>query len=250
MTRKVAIVTGGASGIGAATVRSLMKNGYTVVSADITHETDLENCGTDLPASQNPVELKVDVTEDADLERLIAAVDSSFGHIDVMVNNAGHGAYGPVNSVSDSEFDHIMRLNAYAAFRGTKYAAQSMIENGVEGVIVTVCSASGILATPQLFSYNVAKAASIMIVKSAAVDLADHGIRVVGVAPGAVATPITRKYSEAGPEVEASYLKKHVRAEWLRPEQIADAIAFLASDAAGGINGSVISVDDGYTTFK
>jgi len=250
MEEQIAVVTGGASGIGAATSELLGQSGKTVVVADVdaklgrTHVENLIRRG--IKASF----VQTDVSEPTDIQHLVASTIENFGALDIMINNAGRGAYGPVHELDISTFDEIIKLNQYGVFYGLHFASRAMIELGRPGVIVNTSSASGTLATPSLFAYNTAKAAVSMMTAAAAHDLAEHDIRVVAVAPGVVETPITQKYKDKGPEVERSYLAKHMRRQWIAASEVAETISFLCSERARAINGSVVQVDDGYVNFK
>ena len=245
-----ALITGGASGIGRATAHVLAQQGHAIVIGDIDDNRGQSTVRELEDAGHTAVYVRLDVTDSEAVENAVDSAGSLFGPLTVVCNNAGAGIYSSVADLAPSDYDRIIKLNQYGVYHGLHFASRHMRDHGIAGTIVNTCSASGILATPMLFAYNTAKAAVTMMTSSAAHDLADANIRVVGVAPGVTETPITQKYKEQGQAVEQSYLAKHMRKRWLAPEQIASVIGFLCTDAAQAINGTVIEVDDGYARFK
>lgn len=245
---KVIVITGGASGIGRATAIKFAEKRYKVVVADINEEMGQDilneiNSGIGVASF-----IKTDVTNFADVERAVNLAVEKYGRIDVMFNNAGRGAYAPILEHNPETYDQIIKLNQYGVYYGIYVAARKMVELKIEGVIINTGSASGILATKNLFSYNTAKGAVRLMTQSAAVDLAPYNIRVVAIAPGVVDTPITQKYKEAG--LEKFYADKQASGEWIKPEDIANTVYLLSLKEAKAINGSVVQVDDGYVSFK
>lgn len=245
-----ALITGGASGIGRATAHALARQGFSIVLGDIDEERG-RTTAAELEAEGFPAMfLRLDVTDPDSVERAVDTAGSTYGPLTVVCNNAGGGVYSSVADLAPVDYDRIIKLNQYGVYYGLHFASRHMRDRGIEGTIVNTCSASGNLATPMLFAYNTAKAAVTMMTTSAAHDLADLNIRVVGVAPGVTETPITQKYKDQGEDVEKSYLSKHMRQRWIAAEEVASVIGFLCSDGAQAINGTVVEVDDGYTRFK
>lgn len=249
---KVAVVTGGSRGIGLATAELLAKEGANVVIAARRPEhlkTAAESIGVD------PVE--ADVTSLEDLDRLAAHVKDKYGGADILVNNAGTGTYKPFLEVTDEDLLHGMAINFFAQFRLTQRIVPSMIERG-GGVVINVSGRTAVRAAypPGSTCTGPAKAAEVRFSADLAEELKPHNIRVVCIVPGVVMTPdrFGKWEREAhGRELEvqeASQVRDKLEAEklpsgaqWGTPEQIANVIAFSASDCAGYLSGESILVD-------
>ena len=249
---KVAVVTGGSRGIGLATAELLAKEGANVVIAARRPEhlkTAAESIGVD------PVE--ADVTSLEDLDRLAAHVKDKYGGTDILVNNAGTGTYKPFLEVTDEDLLHGMAINFFAQFRLTQRIVPSMIERG-GGVVINVSGRTAVRTAypPGSTCTGPAKAAEVRFSADLAEELKPHNIRVVCIVPGVVMTPdrFGKWEREAhGRELEvqeASQVRDKLEAEklpsgaqWGTPEQIANVIAFSASDCAGYLSGESILVD-------
>src|SRR4051794_13733993 len=181
---KVALVTGAASGVGAATAARLADAGYTVVLTDIEPVGDIVD---------GALCLEQDVTDEADWERVIASVLEAHGRLDVLVNNAGVGHAGPVTKTSLEEWRRVMAVNLDAVFLGTKHAVRAMQRGGEGGSIVNVSSATGLMPAPFLSTYCASKGAVSPFTKAVALECAGDSIRVNAVLPGPVRTPIWDK---------------------------------------------------------
>jgi NAD(P)-dependent dehydrogenase (short-subunit alcohol dehydrogenase family) len=165
-----------------------------------------------------------------------------------MFNNAGIGASAPLLQHTPEIYHRVTRINQDGVYYGILAAGRKMQELGNGGTIINTASVMGFLATTNAFGYNASKAAVVMMTQVAALELAQYNIRVVGVAPGFVHTNILKGLKERG--MEDPIAQKHMNGEFLYPHQIADTVLFLASEAASGINGSTVKVDDGYASFK
>lgn len=234
---RVALVTGAASGIGAATASLLSERGAQVVGFDINGD----------PTRSIAF---VDVT---DTPRVGAAHDKlvcAHGGVDILVNCAGVGAQTSITNVDLSEYDRTMDVNVRAAIVLAKYVLPGMIKKG-SGSIVNIGSAFGLLAREDSLAYSVSKAAIIHLTRSMAVDLKDSGVRVNCVCPGLTRTAMTaRLFTEDGAAMLRNNTDAHTMRRSGRPEEIAEAIAFLASDRASFITGVALPVDGGYTAGK
>lgn len=248
---KVAIVTGGASGIGRATVEKLHECGAAVVIADIDRGRGEQLAGS---LGERARFAAVDV---ADPEQVCALVDhgiETFGGLHIMVNNAAVSS--PVRRLLHddlSEFHHIMAVNVLGVMAGTKYAAQHMVAAG-GGAIVNMASIGGIQAGGGVMTYRASKAAVIQFTKSAAIELARHDIRVNAIAPGGVPTPLVASSAgDLSPEELQRYeqsIRAMMRAD--RPLQregtpgdVAEAVLYLAGERARYVTGVVLPVDGG-----
>jgi len=247
---KVAIITGGASGIGLATVRKFVREGAKVVVADIdlgraqAVVAEVEEMG--FPGAATAVQ--VDVSDYAQVEAMVAHGVATFGKIDAIFNNAGIAGGKPLLE-HDPAVDYfpMMRIDMDGVYYGILAAGRQFAKQGTGGVIISTSSIYGEQAAELAFSYSAAKAAVISFTRSAAYELAEHGIRAVAITPGRVGTPIIKQFDQGLLDTFAS---EQLRGKLTEPEEIADVVAFLASDEANVINGTVVSVDDGYSVFK
>ncbi|MDE2452152.1 MAG: SDR family NAD(P)-dependent oxidoreductase, partial [Burkholderiales bacterium] len=188
---KVAIVTGGNSGIGQAIVLELARQGANVVidyvaNPDATLELEKQVAAL----GERAIGVEADVSRLADLQRLIDAALQAFGRIDIMVNNAGIETRTSVLETSEAQYDKVLAINLKSAFFGTQLAAQQMIKQGGGGRIINISSVHEDWPMPGNTAYCLSKGGMRMLTRTAGVELAPHGILVVGVGPGAVATPI------------------------------------------------------------
>jgi 3(or 17)beta-hydroxysteroid dehydrogenase len=243
VANKVAIVTGGAHGMGEAMVRLFAREGATVVVADI-----LEAEGTALAADivaggGEALFVKLDVADEAQWEAAIAAVTDRFGRIDILVNNAGISGAVP-DRLSTEHYDRLMAVNARGTFLGVKHAIPELRKAG-GGSIVNVSSVSGLVGQTFVhMGYNAAKAAIHVLTKAAAVQFAIHGIRVNSVHPGYM-PPMRTSVSTADPAQRAAMMQTVPMGRTGRPEEVAYAVLFLASDEASYITGTELVVDGG-----
>jgi len=241
LNNKVAVITGSGGGTGRVVAKTFAEKGAKVVVADMDESAGEETVEQIKEFHEDVAFVKVDVSQYEEVEEMIEFAVDQFGSIDVIYNNAGFGAEANILDLELEEYHNIIDVNQHGVFYGTKVAAAKMKELGVEGVIINTASIWGELAYPNWLAYNVSKAAVTQITKSAALDLAQDGIRVVGVAPGTV----------KGTDLAVDeLLNKHMRQDGVEPESVAEVVAFLASEEASAINGSVVPVDDGYLGYK
>ena len=237
---RVALVTGGASGIGRATVARLADAGLRVVVSDV------DAAGEQVAAAAGSLFVQHDVADEAAWERAIEAVLQGHGRLDVLVNNAGISLVRPVTDTTLEQWRALMAINVDGVFLGTKHAVHAMRRHGEGGAIVNVSSASGLVGAPMSSAYCASKGAVRLFTKSVALECAAEGIRVNSVHPGAVRTPIWAK-TGIGPEDEDAIAASSPLGRMAEPEEVADAIAYLASDAARFMTGSELVIDGGYT---
>lgn len=247
---KVALITGGASGIGLATVRKFIAEGANVMVAD------RDVVGAQRVASEIEAEVGagrvaavgVDVSVFAEVEVAVAAAVETFGRLDSIFNNAGIAGGKPLLD-QDPEVDYhpMIRIDQNGVYYGILAAGRQFRKQGTGGVIISTSSIYGQQAAELSFTYSAAKAAVISFTRSAAYELAEYGIRAVAITPGRVGTAIINQFSD---ELKATFAQEQLRNKMTEPEEIANVVAFLASDESNAINGTVVSVDDGYTVFK
>ncbi|MCD7034509.1 SDR family oxidoreductase [Metabacillus sp. GX 13764] len=246
--KRTVVVTGGASGIGKQTCLKFARKGDNVVVADFNEE--LGNETVDLIKSEggNAIFIQTDVTSMENVEALVEKTVEEFGSVDVMINNAGIGGAGPVLTQNMDLYHKTIAVNQHGVAYGIMAAARKMKELGTKGVIINIASVFGYLASPGTFAYHATKGAVIMMTKSAALELAEDGIRVIAVAPGVVDTPIIQGYKDKG--LIEGMAKKVMGNRLTQPEQLADAIYLVSLEEASAINGSVVMADEGYASFK
>jgi glucose 1-dehydrogenase len=242
---KVAIVTGGNSGIGKAVVLELAKQEASIVIdyvADEQAELDLEKQLRDL--GDQVVGVKADVSSVADLTTLIGTAVSSFGRVDIMVNNAGIETRSSVLDTTEDQYEKVLAINLKSAFFGTQLAAKQMISQGGRGRIINMTSVHEDWPMPGNTPYCLSKGGMRMLTRTAGVELAPHGILVVGVGPGAVDTPIN-KATVADPALLKTLDAAIPLGRLAEPEEIASVVAFLAGDGASYLTATTIFVDGG-----
>jgi NAD(P)-dependent dehydrogenase (short-subunit alcohol dehydrogenase family) len=244
MTSPVAVVTGGSSGIGLATCAKLLEDGMTLAVLDLDGDTAKRAAGS------GGLGIAADVSEPDDVDRAFAAVLDTFGRIDVLVNNAGISG-GPnatlVHTTPIEDFDRVNAVNNRGPFLCSRAALPTMISQG-SGHIITVASVASMIVFPGRAAYNASKGAALMLAKSMAVDYAHLGIRSNAVCPGFVETPLTQwrlDIPELRKEVESRIPIDRVA----QPEDIADAIAVLASGRMPYMTGHALVVDGGWTAL-
>lgn len=247
MTRfegQVAIVTGGVSGIGAAITRRLVEEGGKIFVADINADAIAAASATFGP---NVEGLRTDVTSEPEMEALVAAAVSRFGTLDAIFNVAGGSKPGKLVESDLASWNFNIALNLTSAFLGTKLAAKQFIAEGKPGAIVNIASMNAEVPSHFGGAYSSAKAGVLMLTRTAALELADHGIRTNAVSPGLVATPLTGGLMSM-PGVMDAFLERIPARRAAKPEEIASAALFLASSDASYINGENIHVDGAWTT--
>ena len=241
---KVALITGGASGMGLGTVRRFLDEGARVLIADL-NEAAGASVIAELDAGDRVRFERVDVATEPDVERAVAAAVSSFGQLDVVFNNAGvGGAFGAVTDLHVEDWDYTFAVLVRGVWLGIKHGARQMIEQGWGGAIVNTASIAGLSGGAGPLCYSAAKAAVINLTRAASVELAPHRIRVNTICPGAISTPLMHG---GHPERAGERLERLV--PWPdavgQPEHIAATALFLASDDAAYITGESIVVDGG-----
>ena len=242
---KVAIVTGGNSGIGLSIVTELARQGASVVIDYVVHpeaEAALEQ--QVLAMGSQAIGVKADVSKPAELQGLIDAAVAKFGRLDIMVNNAGIETRTSILDTTEEQYERVMAINLKSAFFGTQFAAKQMIKQGSGGRIINITSVHEDWPMPGNTAYCLSKGGMRMLTRTAGVELAPHNILVVGVGPGAVATPINTSTLN-----DPALLKKLDDAIPLgrlaQPVEIGNIVAFLAGDGATYITATTIFADGG-----
>ena len=240
---RVAIVTGGGSGIGAATARLLAMEGATVVVCGRRSERLQEVADSLGDATEGTIlPRRLDVTDRAAVQSLVDEVARTHGRLDVLVNNAGIGPTGPVDEVGDDDWDQMMDTVLSGAFVASRAALPHLIQGG--GNIVNVCSVSGTGGDWGAAAYNAAKGGLVNLTRAMALDHAGQGVRVNAVAPSFTETEMTAGMGE-DEELMERFLERLPMGRPAKPEEVAWAIVFLASHDASYVNGVVLPVDGG-----
>jgi NAD(P)-dependent dehydrogenase (short-subunit alcohol dehydrogenase family) len=231
-----ALVTGGASGIGLATARALAAQEARVAVLDL--------------APHGPADIayvRADISDDAAIQEAVAAAVAQLGGLDVLVNNAGIGAQGGVEDNSDDEWRRVLDVNVLGTVRVTRAALPALRESR-HAAIVNMCSIAATAGLPQRALYSASKGAVLSLTMAMAADLLPHGIRVNAVNPGTADTPWVGRLldSAADPAAErAALAARQPHGRLVAPEEIAAAVCYLASPAAGSTTGTALAVDGG-----
>jgi glucose 1-dehydrogenase len=242
---KVAIVTGGNSGIGKAIVENLAELGAKVVIDYRSHPEATEELEREIGSyGGKSYGVQADVSKLDDLQRLVQAAVDKYGRLDVMVNNAGVETRTSILNTTPDDFDKVLNVNLRGVFFACQYAAKQMIAQGGGGRIINISSVHEDWPMPENTPYCCAKGGVRMLTRTAALELAPQGITMVNVGPGAVATPINDSTMN-NPELLAKLDAAIPLGRMAQPEEIARVVGFLASDAASYITATTIFADGG-----
>ena len=246
---RVCVVTGGAQGIGEACVRRFAREGAQVAVLDVDDAR-----GTALATELNALYLHCDVSIKQQIDNAVAAVVQRFGRIDVLVNNAGIFRAAPFLEVSEADYDAVLAVNLKGAFFMGQAVGRVMAAQGngkgtgdhtSHGVIIHMSSVNAVMAIPSIATYNVSKGGINQLTRAMALALADHGVRVNAVAPGTIATELAAKAVLTSEEAKARILSRTPMKRLGQPSEVADVVAWLASDAASYVTGEIVTVDGG-----
>jgi glucose 1-dehydrogenase len=245
LKNKVAIVTGGNSGIGQAIVLELARRGASIVIDYVTHPEATEALEQEIARlGDQSVGVDADVSKLAGLRTLVDAAVSWFGRLDIMVNNAGVETRTSVLDTTEDQYDKVLAINLKSAFFGTQLAAQQMIKQGSGGRIINVTSVHEDWPMPGNTAYCLAKGGMRMLTRTAGVELARHNILVTGVGPGAVATPINLS-TMTDPAKLAKLNAAIPLGRMAEPQEIARVAGFLAGEGASYLTATTIFADGG-----
>ena len=245
---KAVLVTGGGSGIGAAAARAFAREGARVAVADVVDARAHEIADAIRAEGAHAIAVAGDVSREPDARRMVDATVSAFGRIDVLFNNAGILIEKPVHELSEEEWDHILGVNLKGVFLVSKHAVPHMMRQHA-GVIVNTGSVNSFVADPGDPAYCASKGGVAMLTKSMALDYASYGIRVNAVCPGWVETRMFAQEAAARGLTVEEYRRKAGDEQPIgrvgTPEDIAQAVLFLASDASSYMTGSLLVIDGG-----
>jgi NAD(P)-dependent dehydrogenase (short-subunit alcohol dehydrogenase family) len=236
---RVVLITGAAQGIGEACAQRFAREGAQVVIADVADER-----GQALAAELTARYVHCDVGDKAQVDALVADVVQAHGRLDVLVNNAGIFRAADFLDVTEEDFDAVLRVNLKGAFLVAQAAARAMVQSG-GGSIVNMSSVNSVLAIPSIASYNVSKGGINQLTRAMALALADQGVRVNAVGPGTIATELAAQAVLTSEDARNKIMMRTPLKRLGEPREIADVVAFLASDASSYITGEIIMVDGG-----
>ncbi|KVG64591.1 short-chain dehydrogenase [Burkholderia pseudomultivorans] len=239
---KVAIVTGGASGIGAATARAFAREGARVVIADLA-DNGAELAAELIDQGGHALYVQTDVTDSDDVQELIARTVQVYGRVDVMFANAGVAIDNRIDSLDEAAWKKTLDINLTGVYLCNKYAIQQMLKQG-GGTIVNCGSIHSHVGKSGVTAYAAAKGGVKLLTQTLAIDYGQQNIRVNAVCPGYIDTPLLKNMSQ---DTKRALVALHPMGRLGRAEEVANAVLFLASDEASFVNGSSLLVDGGYT---
>ena len=242
---KSIVVTGGNSGIGEAIVIAAAAEGANVVIDYVAHpEETTALIGKIEAAGGHAIGVQADVSQAADLHKMVQTAVDNYGRLDVLINNAGIENRTSLLDTTEAGFDKIMAVNLKSAFFGTQAAAKQFISQGGGGLVINISSVHEDWPMPGNIAYCVSKGGMRMLTRTAGVELGPHDIRVINIAPGAVATPINAT-TEADPAKMKALDAAIPLGRMAEPSEIADVVVFLASGKAGYLTASTVVIDGG-----
>jgi NAD(P)-dependent dehydrogenase (short-subunit alcohol dehydrogenase family) len=245
---KTAVVTGGADGIGHAIADAMTREGAHVFVGDIDDRKGSAFVAELTKSGRKADYLHCDVSQEKDIAGLIAAAVDKTGHLDILVNNAAIAIGGmPVHEMTDEQWDRLIAVNLTSVFRGCKYALPHMIKQK-SGSIINMASAQGHVGLDGWTAYAGAKGAVMSMTRQMAVEFGPHNVRVNSISPGTINTPMNEKVvADLGEKVARAWVKMHPIGRIGKPEEVAEAAVYLASDAAAFTTGIDLRVDGGLT---
>jgi NAD(P)-dependent dehydrogenase (short-subunit alcohol dehydrogenase family) len=247
LENRVAVVTGGASGLGAAFSKGLAGAGATVVIADINEALAAEVVAV-IEAAGGRAEVRpVDVTDVSAVNAFADALVQAHGRVDVLVNSAGAAHRSPIEDFTEEAYDRILALNLKGTYFMCQAVGRKMIAQG-RGSIVNIASIGGFIAYPHSSAYLASKGGVVQTTRSFALEWVGHGVRVNAIAPGLCETPLLKKaLIESGSSSTTDFIQhRMLRNELIQPEELVAAVIFLAGDGAAKVTGHTLAVDDGY----
>ena len=245
LENKVALISGGARGMGAVEAKLFAGEGAKVVIGDILEEEGRRTEAQINESGGECVFVRLDVTSESDWQQAVATAVSRFGKLDILVNNAGIYRSDTVEETSEESWDLVMDINAKGVFLGTKLAIPEM-RNAGGGSIINISSVAGLVGNPFASAYNASKGAVRLLTKSTAIQYAKDGIRANSIHPGVIETPMTQDVVN-DPSFREFRLAANPIQRLGQPEDIAYGALYLASDEASFVTGSELVIDGGWT---
>ncbi|GAA0459975.1 glucose 1-dehydrogenase [Alkalibacillus silvisoli] len=247
---KVAVITGGGSGLGKVTAKQMAEKGINIVVVDIDQESGQETVELVKQAGVDAFFVKADVSKADEVKNYVDQAVEKYGTIDYFFNNAGISGSGKLFLETDvNEINKIVEINMLGALYGMHYVAEVMVKNG-GGSIVNTSSSAGVIGQSTVVTYSATKHGIVGMTKSMVAEYAKDGLRVNAIAPGPTETPMVKKYFEDNPEMKESAEKGIPQRRLGTPEEVAELVTFLLTSDAPYINGDVIRIDGGFTSTK
>ena len=243
---RVAAVTGGSSGLGAAMAKGLAQAGAALAIVDVNDEGAARTVATIEEQGGRAVAMHCDVTDKAAVDALADRVVSELGGVDVLVNSAGMAFRSPAEEFPEEEFDRIIALNLKGTYLCCQALGRKMLDRG-SGSIINLASIGAFISYPHASAYNASKGGVLNLTRVLALEWIDRGVRVNGIAPGLCDSPLTRARAKQS-SVTSDFLQaRMLRPELILPRELVGTAIFLASDASARVTGHTVLVDDGYT---
>jgi NAD(P)-dependent dehydrogenase (short-subunit alcohol dehydrogenase family) len=243
---KVALITGGSSGIGQAAALLFAREGAKVVIADINGAGGANTAAAIRDAGGEAHFLEADVSQAADVDALVGKVIAMHGRLDCAYNNAGIlGEIVPLVDHSEAAWDQTLATNLKGTWLCMKHEIPPMLKQG-SGVIVNTTATAAIKGSPNRSAYAASKAGVVALSKSAALEYAEHGLRINVICPSHTRSPMLEQFFELRPELEASFIASAPMGRIAAPEEVAEAALWLCSDASSFVTGHVLAVEGGY----
>ena len=247
---KVAIVTGGGSGLGQATAVRLAEEKVNIVVVDISEKGGNETVEMVKKLGVDSIFVKADVSKPEDVKNYVEKTVEKFGKIDYFFNNAGISGSGKFYlETSIEEISQIVGINLMGALYGIRYVAENMLKNG-GGSIVNTASSAGVIGQDSVVTYSATKHGIVGLTKSLVAEYAKDGLRVNAIAPGPTETPMVKEFYAANPEMKENATGGIPQKRLGTPEEVAELVTFLLTSKAQYINGEVIRIDGGFTNTK
>ncbi|MEM0356929.1 MAG: SDR family oxidoreductase [Candidatus Bathyarchaeia archaeon] len=249
LKNKIALITGAGSGIGQASATLFAKEGAKVAVVDLVKEAGEETVKMIKDSGGDAIFIQADVTKAGDVQKMIETTVNRYGRLDILFNNAGVNIMAPITETSEELWDKIININLKGVFLGCKYAVPVMVKQQ-GGVIINTASTFAWVGALNFSAYCASKGGVLAFTRALALELAPYKIRVNCICPGTIETPLVRQIWEKSgkpEEMRESRLKLHPIGRLGKPEDVANAALFLASDEASFITGTALFVDGGYT---
>lgn len=247
LTGKVALVTGGSTGIGRASALTFAREGAKVVVADVVVDKAEETVRLIKEAGGDARFVKTDVTHAAEVEALVQQVVDTYGRLDCAHNNAGiEGAVATTAEYKEEDWDRVIQVNLTGVWLCMKYEIPQMLKQG-GGAIVNTASGAGLVGAPGMPAYVASKHGVVGLTKTAALEYAKSGIRVNSMCPGVIETPMVERLTGGNPGMMEGFVANHPIGRAGRPQEIAESVVWLCSDAASFVTGHAMAVDGGIT---
>ncbi|MDB5863760.1 MAG: 3-oxoacyl-ACP reductase [Betaproteobacteria bacterium] len=247
--RRVALVTGGSQGLGAAIALRLARDGYDLAVTELT-QAPLEEIVSKLKAAgARAVPIALDIRSQPSVESAVAQAAQAYGQIDVLVNNAGVTQRRLAIDVTRDEWQTVMDVNLTGTFFMSQQFARHLVSRKAEGAIVSLASTHGVVALAERATYGISKGAIIHMTRMLAYEWAGHGIRVNAIAPGTIETPSRAGYFEANPGARVAMLKRVPVGKFGTEDDVAAAVSYLAGTDSAFVTGQTLLIDGGLTTY-